>query len=479
MFGERGQVANNLINKALSLQQITPEKAKELKTYAASYINAINGRIPNWESKPMQAIQSNAVFIQTMISMDTSLFSQFGDIGVAMFGLQGLDKLKFGLRFGIDFGLQLASSVNNLASKLTAEVIPKQDPSKWKYGSRLQALRETGHMGDYDDITVRTGLITNNRIYQAVYKAMFAINGVEMMANAVRSARLSLSHDKLNQLMTTYLTSPDTTSGQYARDRLANYRIPLKEMSDLFIKIGSNLDNNINNLTPAEQARFKDLITQAEIHFVDEFAVRPEIGSGPYIFDDARYTLVTQFQRFMANMTTQVIPQLWEFYIRRGTPQIKFSTFNTIITTMALSYAGFALKQALAGTDDKDDDKKDAEYYLAKAWDRAGFMGILSKYGDIGMGAADLATDIGQRNPIAEILGSNHSRDVYKNKDPETTGKNAFNYLTSLAPAINTGINIGSDTYKMIADDDEKAKERMVRRVPFLGDLSTFRESAK
>jgi hypothetical protein len=143
---------------------------------------------------------------------------------------------------------------------------------------------------------------------------------------------------------------------------------------------------------------------------------------------------------------------------------------------MALAYAGFALKQAITG-DDKDKEK-DAEYYLSKAWDKAGFMGLASKYSDLGLGATDVVTDIGQDNMLSKFFGGSHSKDVYHPTDAGEYAGSVLKYLAGTAPAVNTAYNIGKDVYST-QDGDDKAKLRLFKRIPFIGDYGPFREMIK
>jgi len=475
MFGRNGEVLNNFVNKAKSGGKINDEQAKEIKTYLANYYNAINNKYQKWDNPSVQAVQTNAVFLQTMMSMDTSLFSQFADIGFGMFGLSGQEQIKYVGRFGIDFGMQIAGDIRNLAAAITkGKLVKEKSSADMPGGGRLKEGHLSGHIGPNDDITVRSGLVSGNSIHHSMYKAMFKINGVEQLSNAARSARLSFAGDKINELMTMYMMSPNSTAGMYAADRLANYRIPVKEASEIWKRV----EIAKGEPSPEDAKRIKEMMEIGFIHFVDEFSVRPEVGSGPFIFDDGRYQLFTQFQRFMANVTSKVVPQLWNFYIKRGSPQMTYSAFTATIVSMALGYAGFALKQALGGTDD-DDKKKDAEYYLAKAWDKAGFTGLASKYSDIALGAADIATDIGQDNVLSKIFGGSHSKDVYKPTDLASAASSAGKFGLSTMPAINTAVNIGKDVYGVSTDGDDKAKERLYKRIPFLGDFGPFREAVK
>ena len=46
--------------------------------------------------------------------------------------------------------------------------------------------------------------------------------------------------------------------------------------------------------------------------------------------------MLTQFNGFISTFTANVVPKLWNDYIKRGTPQVKYNTFALIMTMMAL-----------------------------------------------------------------------------------------------------------------------------------------------
>ena len=93
-----------------------------------------------------------------------------------------------------------------------------------------------------------------------------------------------------------------------------------------------------------------DINEQLEIavyRFVNERVQNPQSANRPLFFQDPRYQLLTQFNGFISTFTAVVIPKLYNNYLLKGNPQVKYNTFALIVLMIALGGASQYLKDLL------------------------------------------------------------------------------------------------------------------------------------
>jgi hypothetical protein len=72
-------------------------------------------------------------------------------------------------------------------------------------------------------------------------------------------------------------------------------------------------------------------------YFINERIQNPQAFNRPLIFQDPHYQLFLQFNGFISNFTSVVIPKLWIDYLKNGSPRMKYNTFALIVLMMALA----------------------------------------------------------------------------------------------------------------------------------------------
>jgi hypothetical protein len=90
-----------------------------------------------------------------------------------------------------------------------------------------------------------------------------------------------------------------------------------------------------------------DQIETAVYRFVIERVQAPQATNRPLFFQDPRYQLITQFNGFISTFTAVVVPKLWERYLLKGQPQMKYNTFAVIVTMLAIGGGSQYLKDLI------------------------------------------------------------------------------------------------------------------------------------
>ena len=102
-----------------------------------------------------------------------------------------------------------------------------------------------------------------------------------------------------------------------------------------------------SNLTNAERGRIDAMMREAEYSFVNEAVVLPKAANRPLFYLDPRFALLNQFQGFMSTFTANHIPRLWNEYIKRGSPAMKYNTFAMMTAMIMLGFASQYLKDLI------------------------------------------------------------------------------------------------------------------------------------
>ena len=455
MFGSKGEVLGTAIKKMLDAGQINQQQASELAMEVQEYLKAFDGQLNKVQSPIVKGAMDSLTFTTMLVYMDTSFFANLSE---AVYGSLGLSPKQMVKYFGLlskEFAYDIAAKFTQAGNRLTGGKIPTYSETELSQNQRF--LEVTGHAGRSNDIAFNVGANIQSQAKLNLSRLMFKFNLVESATNAIRAARGAMACDEINNLVAMIAESPnenDTT--RWARDRLSYYRMDPDRMVDIYKKVGVLNEETIEGLDPNTEL-FKDLSTQLKygiINFIDEFSSRPEPGSAGRIFDDHRFDLFTQFKKFTWHFTSNVMPQLWNMYIKRGNPEYTYATFSAMMGAFLVAYAGMYLKEALRGEEDKEDDEKKFNKRMKQAFDYS-----------LGQAPADVY------NSIKEATATKPTGEL-KN--------NPFKSIVAQSPSLNLAFNTGKDVYNIATkDNDLKNKSNLIRRIPVFGEIPAIRDMYK
>jgi len=458
IFGANGEVLAKGIAKMLAANEITAGEASKLAISLEQQMQSFDGRLNRPESDLIRGVNENLTFASMMVYMDTSLFANLSEIVFGAIGLSPKNMVKY---FGLtakEFAKDLTTKFTQLGSMITRGGIKAQDEQDTS--EAMQLLQQTGHHGKMNDIAFNVGANISTQSKRNMSKVMFKVNMVESATNAARAARASLAADEINHLVSIIAeVDTDNDMTRWARDRLAYYRMDPDELVDIYKSIGGLTEETIGALSPADPLfeRIRVSLRDGIINFIDEFSSRPEPGSTAKILDDQRFVLFTQFKKFTWHFSSNVMPQLWNMYMKRGDVKYTYSTFSALMMAFAIAYAGMYLKDSLRGDESEKDDEKKLAKRLRQSFDYT----IGQAHSDVFTSTARLVTDIGST-----------ARGVVSN--PLST--NPFNPLINQSPALNMAVNTGKDLYGIASkEDDSKEKTNLIKRVPVFGEIPGVR----
>ncbi len=449
-FGANGENLAAGVQKMLKAKEITAEQASELSANLIDLMAAWDGDLKQVETPFIRGAQDNAAFVATMVYMDTSLFANLSEIFIASIGLKPADMTKYFGKASKEFALDVYSKITQLGSKLTNDKIKSRNEED-VIGEDYNTLTEvTGHYGKTSDIGYNIGANINSQSKRNMSKLLFKFNLIESATNSVRAARGSFALDEFNSMLSIIAESPkENVYTQWARDRLNYYRMDVDTLLEVY-KAAATVDPDSINMDSPLGIRLKAQLKAGVTNFIDEFSSRPEPGSTAKVFDDNRFNLFTQFQKFTWHFTSNVIPQLWKMYIKRGPPEYTYSAFAAIAGSMLMAYAGLSLKSAMRG-DEEEENKKSFEEKSLKAFNYS--------LGQAPMDVIDKLFNIVETNPDGSFK------------------RNTVEDIVGQSPSLSLFKNTAKDIYKVATrEDDERNKSNLIRRVPVFGEIPAIRD---
>jgi hypothetical protein len=201
----------------------------------------------------------------------------------------------------------------------------------------------------------------------------------------------------------------------------------------------------------ADSAFLMEQVRLAEINFTDEFAARPQPGSTPAVFESEVFRPFTQFKRFLAHVTANITPNLWNNYIKTAPPGTSYNTFSSIMLIVGTAYAAQALKDTVTygGVPEWIEDE-DEDFFRSATYRAINYTGFL--------GTPEL---------LLEELNSIWA----KGAKAAAGGDNAILAAVMEAAGLAPSLSVLQSDVKALSEGGERAAERTVGMIPFAGSL--------
>ena len=383
-------------------RQMTDEVALGMK----NYLDAESGnykRATTDAGKKLESIQRSFMLFTTLAGLPLSTISSFVELALTGRSLRG-DQIKGLLKAqGKELGNTLFKGMIEIANKAPGVKIE----TSGKQSDASLELRRLGYH-EYDTSAATTvGATEINAWQQDIMTSFFKWNGLQGWTNYTRAVRASIAvdyvNDKLKMISDFERTSTKddmTLEVQLAREALRNLGMDVDMMVDFFQRFeGSGQTQSVNDvfkhdasiplrneasgkgakiLTPAELKLRNEFINEATFNFINEAVALPMSANRPLIYQDPRFALFTQFQGFMATFTANHIPRMWGEYVKRGSPEMKYSAFATMASMIVLGFASQALKD-LIKYEEGENEYLDTPRYIRRGITSSGLLGTYER----------------------------------------------------------------------------------------------------
>jgi hypothetical protein len=352
--GKNGSVLAKLYDQ-MQREGATEDEVNEMAYHLHNYLQAESGNYKRPESdlgKFFEAVQKNFMVFVTITALPLATVSSLVELALTTRGLTkdqifGTKNQKGSLSY---LGKELAETLSR--GMLEVARLPQATmPSvKWT-GATVEdktagqkILRKTGFYEWDVGAANTTGVSETHAWHNKLLDKFFKWTGLQGWTNYTRAVRGSFAADFIMDnakiVMSHDKSKVRTNEVREAEEKLRNLGIPLHKL-DLI------MDSILELTTPEQEAEVAEFITLATFNFINEAVAMPMASNRPLMYQDPRLALFMQFQGFMATFTANHIPRLWDEYIKRGSPAMKYQTFAMMTTMIMLGFASQYLKDLI------------------------------------------------------------------------------------------------------------------------------------
>jgi len=467
-FGKENDVIASMLETAHKKGEISKQEMYNKAALLSNFIDMNKGKYKPIKNKVWRRLQDTALFASTLTYMDFNFIANMGEMVNGTIGLTPRQMWGYMGTVGRTFAKQFALDLRRGVA-LTGAVTDKTKRELAKDDIAFQRGIIAGTVPPRGTISYLESTNTSTPAYQDALNLLWIVNQVESQTNSIRMARGGYAWTNLLPMVMTVAAEEGgviTRKSRHARDNLNYYGLDPDRLVYLFNKAGGRLDEEplaygdaytepsvgYDSLSTEEQQELREYYRVGLIRYSDEMTVRPESASGPKLLENQQWGLFTQFTRFIAHFTANVIPRVWDGYILSGKPRMKRSVFNTIMAAYLMAFVSQMCKDMIVYGEKApwlDDEEEDPDWLNTSYSRAASYTGWL-----------------GTPYMILEYI------DDY-NKQARRLGpyENIIASLTRPSPALNT-------VYRDAKNEAERTLGEIVaRRIPFGGDIKPVRES--
>jgi len=334
---------------------VSREDVDKMAYHMQNYLNAESGNYNRPTSdlgKSLEAIQKSFMVFVTITALPLAMFSSLVEVALTTRGLTkdqifGSKNREGSLSM---LGKELAETISNgmmEVARLPRSLAPSIKTKGGMVVDRTKGAKKLRELGFYEwDVGAAntTGVTETHAWHTKLLDKFFKWTGLQGWTNFTRASRAAFAGDFIMDnamiVMAHDKTQPRTNEVREAEEKLRNLGLPLHKL-DLI------MESIMETTTPEQEAEIAGYIREATFNFVNEAVALPQSSNRPLMYQDPRLALFMQFQGFMATFTANHIPRMWNEYIKRGSPGMKYQTFAMLTTMVMLGFASQYLKDLI------------------------------------------------------------------------------------------------------------------------------------
>ena len=479
--GQNAEIFNQMFDDMLA-EGIPRAEVAKAAYETRNILEAVSGNYnrPKTEAgKKAMRFQKSAMFWMTLSALPLATFSSLPELAMTqgaltneqIFGKNG--SIKSMVR---EFVAKFVPQLEKVEESLEDELMNRNPRSE---GDRV--MTESGYyQWDVGAATV-AGVSEVNDNRRIAMEAFFKITGLTAWTDFTRAIRGAMAYDfiAINSKIVggrdyNSYQQYDTETGeilldgkaenhkatreaQEAEQKLRALGIPVEQFVLIQYKV-ENAQGGVNSLSEAERQLWEQTIKEATFNFINQTVPIPGAANRPLLYQDPRFALFTQFQGFISTFTANQLPRMWNDYIKRGTPQMKYNTFVLMSTMIALGFFSQAMKDLIKFDDDDDNEGTLGNPYLDKPeYVRRGVMasGLF--------GTGERVIDM-----VAPIYGQRSNG----------IGDWIYNQATGESPTLGYVGRLGDAGINLAQGDVERAVYQGLKSSPLIGPLTDTNKRA-
>ena len=353
-FGAGGRNLDILFDE-LEKQGMDPDQINEVAWYTKAIIDSATGNFNRINSPRWAAVNKFATTWSIFAGLPLSALSSIPETAMVTLGLTNAETTKALSKVGEQMAKSMAEYGMQYVDAAKREGNFKEVPndSTYEVPTEQNRLNQAGLLWSPATAGKRIGVGEINIAYSWAQDIFFKSIGIVHLTQGQRRAAGAITTDFVANRLSELAEVPDMNNLNERQQRLYNdlaqVGMNVDQMIELWKDYGTNekvLDytGDSRNIPEDVMKIIDDNMQTAVYNFVNARIQNPGAANRPLFFQDPHYQLLTQFNGFISTFTANVVPKLWNDYVRRGTPSVKYHTFATIMAMVALGGASQYLK---------------------------------------------------------------------------------------------------------------------------------------
>jgi hypothetical protein len=459
--GKDGEKIAHLLNK-MEEEGVPKEEVNRVASDVSDILEAMSGnynRPKTQAGKKLMRFQKNVMFWMTLSALPLATFSSLPEMAMTQSALTN-DQI-----FGPN------GSIKSFSSEFAASFIPQfkkvendTDEEILRVVTRSVGQEQMSKVGMYQwevGAATTTGVSEIHDGRRNTMEIFFKAIGLTQWTDYTRAVRAAMAYDfisinsKIVAMRDLGYTKP-TREAQEAEQKLRSLGIPVEQFAEMMYMVdstngeileqwkGAKITEGVDG-DPVQLQMWENTMKEATFNFINQAIPLPGAANRPLIYQDPRFALFTQFQGFISTFTANQIPRLWNDYIKRGTPTMRYNTFVLMSTMIAMGFLTQAMKDAIKFEDDDDEGTLGNPYLDTPEYIRRGVMssGLL--------GTSERIVDL-----FAPIYGQRSSG----------MGDWIYNQAAGESPTLGYVGRLGDAAYNVATGDFEKAVYQGLKSAP-------------
>ena len=376
--GKDGSKIAHLLNK-MEKEGVSKEEVNRVASDVSDILEAMSGnynRPKTQAGKKLMRFQKNVMFWMTLSALPLATFSSLPEMAMTQSALTN-DQI---------FGKN--GSIKSFTSEFAASFIPQfkkvennTDEDILKVVTRSKGQEKMSEVGMYQwevGAATTTGVSEIHDGRRNTMELFFKAIGLTQWTDYTRAIRAAMAYDfiKINSeivAMRNLGYTKATREAQEAEQKLRSLGIPVEQFAEMMYQVDLYGPDALNN-DPKKIQMWETTMKEATFNFINQAIPLPGAANRPLIYQDPRFALFTQFQGFISTFTANQIPRMWNDYIKRGTPTMRYNTFVLMSTMIAMGFLTQAMKDAIKFQDDDDEGTLGNPYLDTPEYIRRGVM---------------------------------------------------------------------------------------------------------
>jgi len=340
-FGAGGKNIDYLLSK-MENEGLTKEEVDEIAFHTKNIIDAGTGNFNRIKNRKLAAFQQTAAFYAAMVGLPLSAISSFPEFAMILYQGRGGKDVQNGILAGVKEVKEIFKSIAQMKINNKIGYPPHANIDKESF----QRLTKSGLFNDDAAIATRLGLGETD-VTKAWWQKQFfkysGIAGVTQLQRAIAASAVSgFVGDRIRILAAKPADVEFNQDQLEVYRQLANMGLDVEGMIEVYNRynnpvIFDTFSDATDSMSDADYEFVDQQMNIGTWNFVNDRVQNPQAFNRPLFFQDPHYQLFVQFNGFISTFTANIVPKLYNDYLKNGSPRMQYNTFAMMVTMMAIA----------------------------------------------------------------------------------------------------------------------------------------------